>query len=127
MTLTKAPAGKPPDRASSLAARVAAAPHVLSPDSARAVLERDLGADLTAFDAVFAEYPKVRPLIEGIAEGSPYLWDLIRSDPARLVALLKADPDPHLVTLLASRFAAVETAADENEAMRQLRAMKAEA
>ncbi len=41
----------------------------------------------------FSPVPKLRALIEGIAEGSPYLWDLMRADPARLVRSLDADPD----------------------------------
>ena len=35
----------------------------------------------------------MRALLDGLADGSPYLWDLVRADPERLVALLDADPD----------------------------------
>src|SRR5262249_30674811 len=72
-------------------------------------------------------YPAARALIEGIAEGSPYLWDLIRADPARLVRLLNADPDRRLPEILNDTFGALDVAHDEEAAMRQLRAMKAEA
>ncbi len=72
-------------------------------------------------------HPQVKALIEGIAEGSPYLWDLIRADPARLSALLYADPERYFASLLARSFAAIDAAQDEADAMRELRIMKAEA
>jgi glutamate-ammonia-ligase adenylyltransferase len=116
-----------PGRTQSLATRVIAAPQVASPETARRLMQRDLGDALLPFEPIFAENPKVRALIEGVAEGSPYLWDLIRADPARCVCLLMADPDRHLPSLLEHGFAAVDAAEDESDAMRQLRAMKAEA
>ena len=36
---------------------------------------------------------KLGELLAAIAEASPYLWDLIRADPDRFLALLEADPD----------------------------------
>ena len=35
-------------------------------------------------------------ILAGIAEGSPYLWELARADPARLAVLLASDPDAPL-------------------------------
>jgi glutamate-ammonia-ligase adenylyltransferase len=65
-------------------------------------------------------------LLECLADGSPYLWDLASSDPARFLALLEAEPDQHLHSLLAhTRRAAAQ--ADGTEVMRLLRRMKAEA
>jgi [glutamine synthetase] adenylyltransferase / [glutamine synthetase]-adenylyl-L-tyrosine phosphorylase len=129
MTPKKSPPQRIPDagQAQSLASRVSAAPQVSSRETARGLLQRDLGDAFAQFEPLFTENPKVRALIEGIAEGSPYLWDLIRADPARCVTLLRADPDSHLPSLLAHGFAAVDAAEDEAHAMRQLRAMKAEA
>jgi glutamate-ammonia-ligase adenylyltransferase len=129
MTAKKSPPSKNPNRAqaSSLAARVTSAPKVASPEIARGLVQRDLAGALAQLESLFAENPNIRPLIEGIAEGSPYLWELIRSDPARFIALLAADPEQHVAALLADGFAAVDVAQDEAEAMRQLRVMKAEA
>ena len=98
-----------------------------SPEAARALLERDLGAAGKELEPLFASHPNVRALIQGIAEGSPYLWDLIRADPARLLRLLNADPERYFASVLAGSFAAVDAAQDEADAMRQLRLMKAEA
>ena len=52
------------------------------------------------------DHPHVRALLEGIADGSTYLWELARTDPDRLVALLEADQE-----LLAPRYRAAEQAA----------------
>src|SRR3954447_2871040 len=110
MTTKKPPPKKRPDagRTESLAARVIAAPKAFSPETARSLLQRDLGPALERFEPIFAENPGVRALIEGIAEGSPYLWDLIRADPERCLTLLTADPERHLPALLAHGFAAVD-------------------
>ena len=71
--------------------------------------------------------PKVEALLTGLADGSPYLWDLASAEPERLLALLNADPDAHLAILLAKTAKAVAATKSEAEAMRLLRRMKAEA
>ena len=40
-----------------------------------------------------AAHPPLAKLLGGIAEAAPYLWDLVRADPARFVRLLDSDPD----------------------------------
>ena len=52
----------------------------------------------------------VRSLIEAVADGSPYLWELASADPARLLALLQSDPDEHLAALLPTAADAVAAA-----------------
>jgi len=42
------------------------------------------------------------PLVEGVADGSPYLWDLIERAEGRSLTLLQSDPDAHLAALLAA-------------------------
>ena len=64
-------------------------------------------------------------LIAGLAEGSPYLWDLCAADPERLVALLEADPERRFDDMLADARRAIAATQDEAEAMRLLRRMKA--
>src|SRR5829696_538760 len=129
MIPTKSPTRKTSDstQTASLATRIVAAPRIVSAEAARSLLDRDLGTWLAQLEAIFAQHPQVRALVEGIAEGSPYLWDLIRADPPRFIALLSADPEQHLAWILAQGFAAVDATQDEAEAMQQLRAMKAEA
>jgi [glutamine synthetase] adenylyltransferase / [glutamine synthetase]-adenylyl-L-tyrosine phosphorylase len=120
-----------PDRRS-LASRLTA-PHALANDAGRArvaawLMEAGEGREgaMQAVRHIMATYPPVRTLIEAIASSSGYLWELARADPARLVALLKTDPDERLERL---RAAAADMPADATDAvtMRLLRIMKAEA
>src|SRR4051812_8258068 len=71
--------------------------------------------------------PKLEALLFGLADGSPYLWDLAAAEPDRLLSLLNSNPDVHLVELLATAEGAVAATKDEAEAMRLLRRMRAEA
>jgi glutamate-ammonia-ligase adenylyltransferase len=126
------PSGKNTSNAERTAARalaelVVAAPKIASRDAARALVARDLAAAGPDLEKVTADHPLVGTLIEGIAEGSPFLWDLIRADPGRLLAIVKADPEQHLASILARSFHAVDATREEDEAMRLLRGMKAEA
>ena len=67
-------------------------------------------------------------LLGGIAEAAPYLWDLIRADPARLLRLLSGDPEEELAALLADDARAPpRRRAGPRPLMRILRRMKAEA
>ncbi|MBI4274854.1 MAG: bifunctional [glutamine synthetase] adenylyltransferase/[glutamine synthetase]-adenylyl-L-tyrosine phosphorylase, partial [Rhizobiales bacterium] len=77
----------------------------------------------TFFDA----HPAVGALIAGLTDGSPYLWDLVRADPSRLTTVLATDPDAHFSALLAQTAQAVAATQNQDEAMRLLRRMKAEA
>ncbi len=114
--------------APSLAEQVVAAPKVASPEAARALLERDLGAAGKELEPLFASHPHVRALIEGIAEGSPYLWDLdLQGSRAARHAPRRRIQSDILRRCSPRSFAAVDAAQDEADAMRQLRVMKAEA
>src|SRR5262249_25758531 len=112
-----------------LAERVVTTPRLFSPETARQRLDGWLdeiaqtpaGASL---QRVVVACPNILALLEGIADGSSYLWDLMRADPDRLVALLDADPDSRLEALIAS--VTTNGAASEDELMQQLRRMKAE-
>jgi len=114
-----------------LASRIVTAPFASAPEEARAkiaawVNQHARTAAGRALKQLLVSAP-LRALIEGLADGSSYLWDLARAQPARLVALLQSDPDEHLAVLLSSNIAAVARTSDEMEAMRLLRRMKAEA
>ncbi len=113
-----------------LAARLVDAPYVAAPGSAEQRL-RDWLAELepdqsAAIDELF-EYPFARTILLGIAEFSPFLFDLVRADAPRLIRLLKCDPEPYLVSLIETTSREVLAAAGETEVMRLLRRMKSEA
>src|SRR5689334_8156000 len=88
-----------------LAERVVTAPRLSSPESARQRLDGWLheiaqtaaGASLKQ---VLVVRPKLRALLEGLADRSTYLWELVRADPERLVALLDSNPDRRLEALI---------------------------
>ena len=107
-----------------LAQRVATAPRLSGPESARQRLDGWL-AEIAqtpagvALKQVLAERPNVRALLEGIADGSSYLWELVRADPEGLVGLLNTDPESRLEALIAGVTTGV--AVSEDELMRQLR------
>jgi glutamate-ammonia-ligase adenylyltransferase len=124
------PASEPADTAM-LAARIVAAPALSAPDEARRKVtawldETDAGIAARLRGLMDGSAP-LRALIEGLADGSPFLWELARADPARTLALLEADPDLHLDRLLVDTARAVAATPDETEAMRLLRRMKQEA
>ena len=77
--------------------------------------------------ALLTAHPVLNTLVQSLAEHSPYLWDLVSGEPARLLRLLEADPDAHFTALLSENGRAVAATADEDEAMGLLRRMKAEA
>ena len=54
-------------------------------------------------------------------------WELVQADTARLVRLLRSDPDESLAALLADTAASLGACTADTEAMRFLRRMKAEA
>jgi glutamate-ammonia-ligase adenylyltransferase len=114
-----------------LAARFVDGPHAFAPDQARQRLTGWLAdlepAQASAITRIAGQFPTVRAILEGIAEGSAYLFDLMRADPARLLRLLDCDPDSHLAALIEQTSLAVATAVDEAQVMQLLRRMKSEA
>ena len=71
--------------------------------------------------------PTIGTLLASLAESSPYLWDLARREPERLLRLLSAIRTSASPLCLAEHGRAVASSKDEAEAMRLLRRMKAEA
>jgi glutamate-ammonia-ligase adenylyltransferase len=114
----------------SLAARFVEAPHIAASATDERRFETWLAelepAQSARLEALLV-HPFARDILAGIAEFSPYLFDLVRADPPRLIRLLACDPDAHLAALIAEARDAVLVAADEAEVMRLLRRMKAEA
>ena len=115
-----------------LAARIAEAPFLPPsiPVSAKVdawLSELDAGAEAAPLRQIFSAHPKSLQLIAGVADYSPYLWDLVRADATRLLRILVADPDRHFQTLLQDGRAILSSTGDEAEAIRALRRMKSEA
>src|SRR6201991_3324333 len=114
-----------------LAARFVEGPRLFAPDEAERRLAGwlgDLAPEQAGWIREFADrFPLSRAILEGIAEASSYLFDLMRADGARLIRLLDCDPESHLAELIERTSLAVATAVDEAEAMQLLRRMKSEA
>src|SRR5271157_1343569 len=108
-----------------LAERLVDAPRLAAPAEARrrlvALTQAPEAAGLA--DAVTNE--RVRSLLLGLADHSPYLWGLATEDPARLARLLGRPPDGSLDSLLAAVTARRD--GDEAALMRFLRHAKREA
>ncbi|BAM90854.1 glutamate-ammonia-ligase adenylyltransferase [Bradyrhizobium oligotrophicum S58] len=113
-----------------LAERFVAGPHVRAPAKAEqrlddwlAELEPPLAASLRALLAG----GWARTILLGIAECSPYLFDLARADARRLDRLLRCEPQAHLIELITRTGREVFAASSEAEVMSLLRRLKAEA
>ena len=113
---------------SSLAQRIAAAPRAAADDAGvDAWLTEISGTPASAaLRQIFADHPSVSALVAGLAEFSPYLWELVRRDPGRFVTLLESDPDLHLAAVIAEATRAIAASEDEETVMRLLRRMKQE-
>jgi len=124
---------KPPASADrTLALAVVDAPRLVEHKAAHAQVVAwltQIGRSATGKDLkrLIAASPKVEALLAGLADGSPFLWDLATAKPKRLLSVLDSNPDQHLTALLAKSSKAVAAAKDEAAAMRLLRRMKAEA
>jgi glutamate-ammonia-ligase adenylyltransferase len=115
----------------SLAARFVGGPHLSVPEKAKQRLSdwlTNLAPDQAAgFEDLFARFPHAEEIFTGIAEASPYLFDLVRSDAARSLRILLCEPDRHLARLFEETRQSVWTASNEAHAMHILRRAKAEA
>lgn len=80
-----------------------------------------------ALDAIFAADPIAHGVVLAIAENAPFLLDLIRREPERLLRALATPPLDRIAVLTAEATAAVRLAPDEGAAMRELRRMRNEA
>ena len=91
------PAKRKKTEAAGLAAAINSAPKLSAPKEAAGQVEAWLAeiarsASGKTIRQLLAAKPrgKLGELVAAIAEASPYLWDLIRADPDRFLALLEA-------------------------------------
>src|SRR3984893_15877707 len=114
-----------------LAARFVDGPHVSAPDRAEQRLagwQTGLaGEHAAAIDGLTTRFPLANTILLGIAEASPYLFDAVRADAARLIRLLECEPGPHLAELIETTCREVSAASSEVDVMQLLRRMKSEA
>src|SRR5450432_404974 len=114
-----------------LAARFVDGPHVSASDKAEQRLAdwlTDLAPEqAAAIDDLVTRFALARTCLLGIAESSPYLFDLVRADAERLIRLLESDPETYLPQLIEKTCLGVVAAAGEAEVMQLLRRMKSEA
>jgi [glutamine synthetase] adenylyltransferase / [glutamine synthetase]-adenylyl-L-tyrosine phosphorylase len=117
-------------KSTALAARLKDAPHLVAPDQAEQRLHDWLSGLAPARSAVIGDLlglPFAREILLGVVEFSPYLFDLIRADPERLIRHFSCDPDAYLARLIENTAHEVLAAGAEAEVMRALRRMKSEA
>src|SRR5450432_2045226 len=114
-----------------LAARFAGGPQLFASDKAEQRMDDWLAglepAQAAAIRDLTGRFPFAKTILLGIAEASPYLFDLMRADAARAIRLLACDPEPHLAQLIDKTRFEVSDASSEADAMRSLRRMKSEA
>ena len=120
------------DQSGTLAQRISTSPDLADASAARARVNDWLDeiADTAAGKTLirlFVTHSLLNALLSGLAEGSRYLWELVRADPQRLVSLLEAEPERRFDEILADARGAIAAAQDEPEVMHLLRGMKAEA
>jgi glutamate-ammonia-ligase adenylyltransferase len=121
-----------PLRTGGLIERIGGAPCLVDPQTAHArVMDwlAEVGSikDATQLRQLMGDNAMLAALIAGVGEGSPYLWELVRADPTRLVRILVTDPDRRFADILAEAAAAIAAASKESDVMRLLRRMKSEA
>src|SRR5258707_340997 len=114
-----------------LAARFVDGPHVSAPEKAEQRLADWLTGlvpeQAAAISDLLARFPRANTILLGIAEASPYLFDLVRADAARLIRLLECEPEPYPAHLIENTCREVSAASNEADVMALLRRMKSEA
>jgi glutamate-ammonia-ligase adenylyltransferase len=114
-----------------LAARFVDGPHLSVPDKAEQRLTDWLTglapAQAAAIDDLTVRFPLAKTILLGIAEASPYLFDLVRADGARAIRLFESEPEAYLARLIEKTCRDVSAASSEADVMALLRRMKSEA
>lgn len=83
-----------------LAERLTQNPRAATPSAAKRKVETLLAQEAFGPAVPLLALPRVRDLLIGIADHSPYLWSLMREDPARAARLLSAAPEASLEALV---------------------------
>ena len=113
-------------KAAPLYRRLKEAPRLADARKARARVDELLGSHEAVELRPLAAEPRVKPLLEALADHSPFLWQLASSDPDRLARCLSSDPQARLAARLTAMRAACDAAEDEGAVMRALRLARQE-
>jgi [glutamine synthetase] adenylyltransferase / [glutamine synthetase]-adenylyl-L-tyrosine phosphorylase len=118
-------------KSTTLAARFVGGPLISAPDQAKGRLKEWL-ADLVPeqaadIDRLLQRFPTARTIFLGLADASPYLFDLVSTDAPRVIRLLLCEPERHLAQLIEKTGDDVLAAQSEAEVMQLLRHTKSEA
>jgi len=105
----------------SLAQQIRAAPRLSRPAAARNLLAQLLEQPRASALAALAASPRVRDLVLGLADHSPFLWGLIDEEPERLAHLLAAPPEASLERVLTSLAQDAESEAALTKRLRRAR------
>src|SRR5689334_9571665 len=81
----------------SLAARIRETPSLTDSEKARTLVDDFIATAGDAAEVLNNQLKKlkIRGLLEGIAENSPFLWNLVRGDLPRFLVLLRESPEQH--------------------------------
>jgi glutamate-ammonia-ligase adenylyltransferase len=111
-------------------ARLRESPRVANTAAAKAAVSEVLASapdDATArLAAVISGSERLEALLQGVFEGSPYLWGTIAGDPAMLLRLLEEEPEAATQRILTEYARAALDAESDADAQVALRAMKRE-
>jgi glutamate-ammonia-ligase adenylyltransferase len=117
------------DEKRTLAERIREAPCLTNPERSQALI-RDLitssGSNRPSLEKQL-QRATIISILEGIADGSSFLWEIIRSDIIGFIADLESSPEERLARLIEETARRVRAASDEADVMRDLRKMKREA
>src|SRR5436305_8008445 len=91
-------------KSTTLAARFVGGPYLSDADCAKQRLvdwRTELApGEAVKFDDLTARFPCAETILLGIAEASPYLFESMRADGARVLRLLQCEPERHLAELV---------------------------
>jgi glutamate-ammonia-ligase adenylyltransferase len=126
---TSAPVRPAAPSSGPLLSRIVTAPVLSDARAARARVTAWLDEDVPAAERkalakLLGDNATLAVLIDSLAESSPYLWDLVRASPQRLLTILRGDPDRDFPELLATTAKAAMAARDDETVARLLRQMK---
>jgi glutamate-ammonia-ligase adenylyltransferase len=113
-----------------LAARIRETPYLSDAETARAKVAELLQSDretAARLEPLVPAKSKVRMLLEGVADGSPFLWAIIHGDPGTLISLLETSPETSLANIVETGRKAARGASDDSALMRALRRMRRDA
>ncbi len=81
----------------------------------------------TKLEALAPQGSPARNLLEAIADQSPFLFNIAKSDPAALLQSLESEPEARIASLVKDAAKAVADASGEEVAMKSLRKMRSDA